>query len=355
MTIDRYKLSKSFHVNRRVFLLGVALAPIVWHTDALVADVDKLVDPKTLKPGEFTWHPERAPDGPVIVIVSIPDQWAIVYRDGVRIAASTCSTGRPGHATPTGTFVILEKDVTHHSSLYNNAPMPFMERVTWGGVALHAGDLPGYPASHGCVRLPKEFAKLLFGVTHVGTAVIIANRDTVPADVLHPGLLISQHAEELAKAAVVQAKEKSVPAVAATTEHAQVVSVLISTANKEISVLMNGKPAFKDMVTIRQPDLPFGTHVFNLVGPSNDPAKLRWSALNLDGDASFSGQPANAAMASALLFDATIRRIDVPDATAHRLSSLLHPGATMMITDKPVDLTTSTSPGFTIMTTDETS
>ena len=66
-----------------------------------------------------------------------------VYRNGVRIAVSTCSTGRPGHATPTGTFVILQKDVDHHSSLYDDAPMPYMERVTWGGVALHAGNLPG--------------------------------------------------------------------------------------------------------------------------------------------------------------------------------------------------------------------
>ncbi len=74
------------------------------------------------------------------------------YRNGVRIAVSTCSTGKKGHETPTGVFTILEKDKDHHSSTYNNAPMPNMNRLTWSGVALHAGNLPGYPASHGCVR-----------------------------------------------------------------------------------------------------------------------------------------------------------------------------------------------------------
>jgi len=79
------------------------------------------------------------------------------------------------------TFVILQKDVDHHSSLYDDAPMPYMERVTWGGVALHAGNLPGYPASHGCVRLPRAFAQQLYGVTHLGTTVIIGDRNSVPA------------------------------------------------------------------------------------------------------------------------------------------------------------------------------
>ena len=99
--------------------------------------------------------------------MSIPDQRVAVYRDGMLIGASTCSTGKPGHTTPAGVFVILQKDKNHHSSTYNNAPMPYMERLTWQGVALHAGNLPGYPASHGCIRLPLEFAKLLFGVTRL--------------------------------------------------------------------------------------------------------------------------------------------------------------------------------------------
>ena len=142
-------------VSRRALVIGIAAAPVALFAPDLLALQDDGIDPKKLKPGQFAWNPDRAPEGPVVVVVSIPDQMVTVYRNGVRIAVSTCSTGRPGHATPTGTFVILQKDVNHHSSLYDDAPMPYMERLTWGGVALHAGNLPGYPASHGCVRLPK--------------------------------------------------------------------------------------------------------------------------------------------------------------------------------------------------------
>src|SRR5207249_11516793 len=116
----------------------------------------------TLKPGEYVWEPERAPAGPLLIVASITEQVAYVYRNGIRIARSSVSTGRPGHPSPTGVFTILEMEVHHTSSIYQGAEMPYMERVTWGGIALHAGDLPGYPDSHGCVRLPLEFSKLLF-------------------------------------------------------------------------------------------------------------------------------------------------------------------------------------------------
>ena len=104
--------------------------------------------------------------------------------------------GRPGHPTPTGVFTILEKEVHHTSSIYKGAEMPYMERVTWGGIALHAGDLPGYPDSHGCVRLPLEFSKLLFGVTMKGATVILANQHSAPATTVHPGLFFSKSGEE---------------------------------------------------------------------------------------------------------------------------------------------------------------
>ena len=87
--------------------------------------------------------------------------------------STAVSTGRPGHTTPTGSFEILQKRREHYSNLYNNAPMPFMQRLTWDGIALHAGQIPGRPASHGCVRLPLEFARLLFGATQMGGRVHI--------------------------------------------------------------------------------------------------------------------------------------------------------------------------------------
>src|ERR1700704_177309 len=112
----------------------------------------------TLKPGDYIWHPEVSPAGPVVVLVSLPDQVMFVYRNGVRIGRSTVSTGKQGKRTPTGVFTVLQKKVTHESSIYKGAKMPNMQRLTWSGIAMHAGQLPGYPASHGCVRLPEEFA-----------------------------------------------------------------------------------------------------------------------------------------------------------------------------------------------------
>ena len=150
----------------------------------------------TLKPGEYVWEPERAPEGPLLIVASTTEQVAYVYRNGIRIARSSVSTGRPGHRTPTGVFTILEKEVHHTSSIYKGAEMPYMERVTWGGIALHAGDLPGYPDSHGCVRLPLEFSKLLFGVTMKGATVIIADDHSAPAETVHPGLFFTQSGEE---------------------------------------------------------------------------------------------------------------------------------------------------------------
>ena len=133
-----------------------------------------------LKPGQFLWAPQIAPQGPVLLVVSVKTQRAIVYRNGVPIGISTVSTGRPGYETPTGVFVILQKHVEHYSNLYDDAPMPYMQRLTWGGIALHAGKLPGYPASHGCVRLPPEFARLLFDVTKQGMTVVITDQTALP-------------------------------------------------------------------------------------------------------------------------------------------------------------------------------
>ena len=135
---------------------------------------------RTLKPGQYVWAPELSGDGPALVIVNLDTQRLILFRNGVPIAASTVSSGAPGHETPTGVFSILQKNEKHFSRTYDNAPMPNMQRLTWKGIALHAGKLPGYPASHGCIRLPMGFSKLLFGATSLGMTVVITR---VPASV----------------------------------------------------------------------------------------------------------------------------------------------------------------------------
>jgi len=128
-----------------------------------------------LKPGQFVWEPKGNSTGSVFLVISLTAQRAVVYRNGVPIAASTISTGDKGRETPTGVFTILQKEIVHRSRTYDDAPMPYMQRLTWKGVAMHAGNLPGYAASHGCIRLPTGFAKLLYGVTELGTPVMITD------------------------------------------------------------------------------------------------------------------------------------------------------------------------------------
>lgn len=140
-----------------------------------------------MEPGDYVWTPGRASAGQIIIVISLPQQRAHVYRSGIRIGVSTISSGKPGHATPTGAFPILEKRRVHRSNLYDNAPMPYMQRLTWDGIALHAGPLPGYPASHGCIRLPEGFASKLFSATQRGEIVVVADQSSHGPEVLSPG------------------------------------------------------------------------------------------------------------------------------------------------------------------------
>lgn len=129
----------------------------------------------SLGPGQYVWASKTPSTGPVFLTINLTAQRAMVYRDGALIAASAISTGSLGRETPTGVFTILDKQVMHRSTTYDDAPMPYMQRLTSKGIAIHAGDLPGYAASHGCIRLPNEFAKKLYGITQIGTPVMITD------------------------------------------------------------------------------------------------------------------------------------------------------------------------------------
>jgi hypothetical protein len=152
--------------------LGYDLAGLTWRADVSTSDV--------------TPAPSPAPDPPadrgVRILVSLPQQKAWVFDDGKLVDTSPVSTGKRGFATPAGTFPILQKKVHHRSNKYSNAPMPYMQRLTWSGVALHAGHVPGYPASHGCIRFPRKFAKRLYGLTDFGTKVTITRHRARSAD-----------------------------------------------------------------------------------------------------------------------------------------------------------------------------
>jgi hypothetical protein len=147
-----------------------------------------------LRPPSKDETPDRssalpAPKGPVLIVVSISRQHITVYDGDQQIATAPISSGMPGRPTPTGIFSVMEKDLYHESNIYSGAPMPHMERIAFSGIALHGGVLPGYPASHGCIRLPYDFARNLFGITQLATRVIVANDDLRPTSFSNPWLM----------------------------------------------------------------------------------------------------------------------------------------------------------------------
>src|SRR5215468_9398534 len=289
-------------------------------------------DTLTLKPGQYVWEPERAPEGPLLVVASITEQVAYVYRNGIRIARSSVSTGRPGHRTPTGVFTILEKGVHHTSSIYKGAEMPYMERVTWGGIALHAGDLPGYPDSHGCVRLPLEFSKLLFGVTMKGATVIIANTHSAPGTTVHPGLFFSRSGQESEPISAGQFdwnpdKSPTGP-----------VSVIISSADKTVYVYRNGVEIGRAGIPNPQVISPLNDLVFSALQGTDADGHLRWTEVTATGESK----------SNESIFLVS-QKSELPAAFLDQAKAIMTPGATLIFTGRPVDPTTQSAPNFQIL------
>ena len=311
-------------MNRREFNL-LATGTIALATTGLASSLAhaQLVNKtaEQLKNGEFNWFPDRSKHGPVLIIVSIPDQRVHVYRNGVRIAASSCSTGKPGHTTPTGVFKILQKDKHHHSSTYNNAPMPNMNRLTWSGVALHAGNLPGYPASHGCVRLPMAFSELLFGVTKLGMTVVIADSKSQPSSVVHPGMVLGDYAKR--EFAAVEAALLKQQYAAGHVDQPKSTSVVISRADRTVTVWENDQIVASGSAHIENPDKPLGDRVYTLTGSNNRKEDLHWVAADYSGN----NDPEGDARA--------LKRVKSDRWVREELRKRMHHGTTMVITDRP--------------------
>jgi hypothetical protein len=326
-------------MNRRQFgLVATASALVVTRGltfPAYAQLTDKLAE--DLKNGEFNWFPDRSPAGPIVLIVSLPDQRVYVYRNGVRIASSSCSTGKPGHATPTGVFKILQKDKHHHSSTYNNAPMPNMNRLTWSGIALHAGQLPGYPASHGCVRLPLAFSDRLFGITKVGMTVVIADDASQPESVVHPGMVLGDYAahEFAAVDTAIKRSEYAEGHELAPTSP----SAVISSADKSITVFDNGSVAAAGKVEIEDPQKPLGERVYTLSGADDASGNLEWQASGVGKSAKASGEDNSAAL----------RRIKADPAAREAVRKRLKFGMTVVTTDQPATAKTRTRDGFVVI------
>lgn len=327
---------------RREFVFGLGASAALISTSYPVTKSVAYV--KALNPGEFIWHPELSPRGPVVVVVSLPLQLVHVYRNGIAIAVSTCSTGASGHGTPTGVFTILQKREEHYSSTYNNAPMPNMQRLTWRGIALHAGHLPGYPASKGCIRLPMEFSRLLFSITGLGTSVIIADRTSAHSTVVEPGFVLPSSVAEVAKKASTEAAQTH--AQRKSTSGNNFASILVSGADRKAYLVIDGAVTFQTPISILEDAKPLGTHLYSLVGPSPDGHFLKWNSFDIGDD------PQTSTTVD-LWSDPVLRRIDYLDGAAvKQVSRTLRPGTTMVITDLAATADTRTGPNFTVITED---
>lgn len=322
-------------LTRRDILAGIGLCLM---PTASLADDQVLQDIASLKPGQFTWHPERSPNGPVAIIVSLPRQRVHLYRNGIRIAVSTCSSGKAGHQTPTGVFVILQKDRDHKSSTYDDAPMPNMNRLTWSGIALHAGNLPGYPASHGCVRLPFDFSAKLFTLTHVGTPVILAGAPNDPPELVDPGLILGGYAAGQFSQIVAEKDGRKHPSDWAEAEKQPVTSVIASSSDRKIVLISNAVVVAEAPLTIEGAG-SLGNHVFSLQGLDEN-AGLQW--IDVTGSAARSG--AQFRSPASILGNLTTTKD-----FAALLQSSLHPGAILVLTDAPLHPDNRTGEDFVIM------
>jgi hypothetical protein len=285
----------------------------------------------TLKPGEYWWHPEISPQGPLMILISIPEQEMHVYRNGIMIGRSSISTGSKGHETPGGVFSILEKQQTYRSKKYNDAPMPNMQRLTWTGIAMHSGHLPGYAASHGCVRLPYDFSQLLFSTTNRGGTVIIGDGKTpVPRLAANPGLMLApkdfspEMLHRLGKNDYDWHPERSPEGP---------ITIVISSADKAMYVYRNGDPIGRASVEIGGKGLSgrekLGNHVFTMLeGTTGKPSRFtpkheeaRWMRVTSEG--------------RAVDADTLESRLHFSPDFADKLANELKPGTTVIVTDYP--------------------
>ena len=280
-----------------------------------------------LKPGEYWWHPEISPSGPVMILVSLPQQTMHVYRNGILIGRSSISSGGKGRSTPPGVFTILEKATTHRSKTYHNAPMPYMQRLTWSGIAMHSGQLPGYAASHGCVRLPYDFSVLLFETTSKGGTVIIGDGKTPePRLAANPGLLLAPADFNPAMLHTLAPNEYDwQPERSATGP----IAIVVSSADHALYVYRNGEAIGRAELEVSGNE-GLGEHVFTLLeGSTGKPSELapgrearRWLRVTSEGT------PVEAEQLKTRLHFS-------PD-FAQKLADTIAPGTTVIVTDQAV-------------------
>lgn len=289
----------------------------------------------SLKPGEWIWAGDSKAMGPMVVLVGLKEQRAYVYRNGVLVAVTTISSGKKGYETPTGVFTILQKDKDHRSNIYNNAPMPYQQRLTWGGVALHAGGLPGYPESHGCVHLPTEFARLLFDASNMGMTVVVEKDGMALSSMAQPALLAPVSASDGTPSGAEPLTEEEAYRWKPELAPEGPVSLVLSRSDRRLVVLRNGVEIGRSRIGLRQPGLTTGTHAY-VMGSTFMPGDFpqfpggkapQWTVIAL---------PGQGPSASAVLDSTMVNNIIVPRAFADLVYPLLAPGTVLVATDAQV-------------------
>jgi len=293
----------------------------------------------------------RKPQGPLQIIISIDRQTLRLFDQNGLVEQSSVSTGTGGFPTPTGVFSIIDKEKDHFSNIYRGASMPYMQRLTMSGVALHSGIVTGRPASHGCVRLPHAYAIHLFGLTGLGARVIIAGAELSPAPIDHPRLfkpkrqqpatasgagvmlanlarqekspladaaaLATELQREVARAKIGQGTAEREAALKATS-----VSVFVSRATGRVYVRHGFLPLLDAPAVIRDADRPLGTHIYTAMQMADDGANMRWTAVSF-------AHRSGASDASGAL-----DRIELPSEIVERISGMLTTGASLIISDQ---------------------
>ena len=297
-------------------LVGAVLAGTpLWSQQVQIGSGSVVEMVTSLEPGQFVWAPRVAPEGPMLLIVNLSTQRALLFRNGVPIGATTISTGTVGHETPTGIFTVLQKQVEHHSSKYNNAPMPYMQRLTWGGVALHAGNLPGFPASHGCIRLPAGFAKLLYGATRLGMTVVITDEKVTPRIAPAPEIVTASPSGGAAPTVDYEWHPERSPR--------GPLSIIVSSADRKAVVLRNGIEIGASAVAVDGP--VNGTWAYTL--RNVDASGQHWMRVSLSSDESDQPVPRE-----------EWHRFRAPGEFRSAIVQIVQPGTTVVVTsDSLVD------------------
>ena len=331
-------------------------------------------------------RPEAPPKGPLQIIISIADQRVSLFDNGTLIARSSVSTGTQGHPTPLGVFSVISKQRWHRSNIYSAAPMPYMQRITWSGIALHAGVVPGRPASHGCIRLKNDFAIRLWHLTKRGTRVIIVHDDVQPVEITNPHLFepkavsapefqtatvagksirtaTATHGSPVSNAETPEATSLQVPGSALAGVAPQKVvpiSIFVSRKLSKLFVRQGFTPLFDVPVTIENPGEPLGTHVFTAMEFQNEGAAIRWTVVSIpeefprtsEGGTKEREAPARqtAPVPSPDKANAALDRIEIPRDTVERISELLTPASSLIISDNGFSGETGKDTDFIVVT-----